>query len=39
MSRRFSDKRRPTEPPPFISWFVLALFAVAAFGLVASYWR
>lgn len=38
MSRRFSDKR-PTDQPPFISWFVLAIIAVAVFGLLVAHWR
>lgn len=39
MSCRFSDKRRPVKPPPFISRFVLAIVAVAAFGLLVVFWR
>jgi hypothetical protein len=39
MTRKFFDLRRPTEPPPFISWFVLAIVAVVAFGLLVAYWH
>jgi hypothetical protein len=39
MSRRFDDKRRPVQPPPFISRFVYGIIALAVFGLLVVFWR
>jgi len=39
MTRRFSDKRQPVEPPPFVSRFLLFILAIAAFGMLAVYWH
>ena len=39
MSRRFDDKRRPVQPPPFISRFVYGIIALAAFGGALSQGR